>query len=217
MELQPSSVLISLQIFGAFCQPVGVNADTAYQHVYPLIRSKLFSSLKKLLLIKMGYLDRTQVFNEKSIVIFFHLVISQCYFCPDTTFKQFLVLLIELGVNGNTFRSKIFHFCPIPLLTLYILDMNLINELMAFALFYDSLCFVRLIRTNIVLLDGLQHCFLSLFNFIRVFTGAVTRQQELQYERRNIHRTFDLMQQVFTHHLSGKGLIQLYIKFVHSS
>ena len=139
MEFQSSPISISVEFARAFLQPVWINTDTANQHIYPLICGKELPSLEKTISIEVCYLYRTQILDEESIVIFLYLVIGQSNLCPNTTLQKLFIFLIKAWINGNSFRCEVLHLCPVSLLAFNILHMYLIDKLMSFLLFNDSL------------------------------------------------------------------------------
>ena len=92
--------------------------------------------------------------------------------------------------------------------------MDLVDELV-FALHGDArLSCIRLVGTDVVLVQGGKHGFHSRLDFSRIVAGAVAGQQEFQHEGGYVGAPLDPVQQILAHHFAAEDLVQLPVEIV---
>ncbi|MNQ98745.1 hypothetical protein D3C85_1144500 [compost metagenome] len=125
---------------------------------------------------------------------------SQGHLGPNATFKQSIVVAVELLADRNPLRVEVFQRCPVTLLFLDIAHVNLVDE-PVFALSGNlGLSGIGFIRANVILLQGRQHCLHTGIHLRLIITGAILSEQKLQDERRDVGAFLDPMQQILAQH-----------------
>jgi len=192
---------------------LGVKPHALHEHIHPLIGAELRAGLQELLMVHPGHLDRLDAGDLPGAglgidgQLVFHIGDG-----PDATDEQLGVALHEVHLDRHLLEAEVGELHLVEAAFLVQLHGELVDHLVAAALFDRGFHKFRLVAVHVVLGEDPPHRLQTLLDQGGVISGAVLPEQVLEHVGGHHRVLLELGGEVLADHQAREMLQDLLIQ-----